>query len=204
LIEDLNGGSHLSNDAAGGGHRSSSVPDPFADVRVSATEHLAQHGCFAFPFAEGSMLGVLSGAANAARILELGTGLGYTAMWLAHGSPTARIDTIELDCEHAEIARRNFDARGFGKRIAVHQGDFAAILPTLSAGYDLAFFDGFAPDINLIAELHRLLKPRGTLISSNLNIGCQISTVLTELNDSKKWLTTLAFDGGRTAISLRL
>ena len=35
----------------------------------------------------GALLGALSAAAGARRIVELGTALGYTALWLAHGAP---------------------------------------------------------------------------------------------------------------------
>jgi predicted O-methyltransferase YrrM len=43
----------------------------------------------------GPLLGVLAAATGAERILELGTGLGYSALWLAEDG--AHVDTIEQD-----------------------------------------------------------------------------------------------------------
>ena len=64
----------------------------FAAVRAGTLAHLRRHGCGCYPFFDGSLLGSIAGAARAQRILELGTALGYTACWFAHGAPEARID----------------------------------------------------------------------------------------------------------------
>ncbi|MGB8547662.1 MAG: hypothetical protein WCD82_05655, partial [Xanthobacteraceae bacterium] len=79
--------------------------DPYAGVRAGTLAHLRRHGCGCYPFFDGSLLGVIAGAARAQRILELGTSLGYTACWFAHGAPEARIDTIDFDPEHVRLAR---------------------------------------------------------------------------------------------------
>ena len=169
------------------------VFDPFVAIRTGTNIHRAQHGCFAFPFSDGATLGVLAGAVEAKRILELGTGLGYTALWLAYGAGAAQIDTIELDPEHVRIARENFAACGYHNRITAHQGEFATVMPSLSPGYDVAFFDGFGPTFDLLAQLRRLLRPGGLLISSNLTVGGKAAEVRAELTKSERWLTTFAF-----------
>src|SRR5262249_37155575 len=68
-------------------------PDPFGEVRAQTLRHRAQHGCGAYPFADGSILGVIAAAVAAKRVLELGCALGYTALWFAHGAKGATIDT---------------------------------------------------------------------------------------------------------------
>ena len=117
------------------------------------------------------MLAALAAAANARRILELGTALGYTALSFASGAPDATVDTVERDPEHVQLARDNIAAAAMDHRITVHEGDFAAVLPTLDPGYDVAFFDGQAPSPALHKTLRGLLRTGGTLITANLNHG---------------------------------
>ena len=177
--------------------------DPFAAIRGATDRHRAEHGCRAYPFSEGPLLGVIAAATEARRILELGTALGYTALWLAHGARQAKVDTVERDPEHVRIAREHLAAAGFGDRVSVHQGDFEQVLPTLAPEYDLGFFDGFAPTLLHLAEFRRLLRPRGVLVSTNLDRG-RGDDYRAALGDPQSWLTSFAAEGGRTAISVKL
>lgn len=181
--------------------RRSSPADPFAPIRTGTDLHRARHGCRTYPFSEGPLLGVIAGAVGARRILELGTALGYTALWLAHGAPEARVDTIERDGEHVRIARENFAAAGCAERIIAHQGDFETVLPTLAPGYDLAFFDGFAPSMAYHDWFRKLLRPQGVLVSTNLDVG-RGDEYRAALADPERWLTSFAAEDGRTAISV--
>jgi predicted O-methyltransferase YrrM len=178
--------------------------DPFAKIREATLAHRAKHHCGAWPYGNGPLLGVVAAAANARRILELGCALGYTAMSFAHGAPKARIDTIERDPDHVRLARANFAAAGLDKRIAVHEGDFAKVLPTLEGPYDVTFFDGNAPMPALHRTLHGLLRTGGVLITANLNHGGTADAVRKALFDGKTWLSTLVDDDGETAISVKL
>jgi hypothetical protein len=119
--------------------------DPYAKIRAATNAHRGRHGCSAYPYDNGPLLAALAAAANARRILELGTALGYTALSFASGARDATVDTIERDSEHVRLARENIAGASMDHRITVHEGDFAAILPTLDPGYDVAFFDGQTP-----------------------------------------------------------
>ena len=79
--------------------------DPFAEVRKATDQHRARHGCHAYPYQHGPLLGVLAAAVQARRILELGTALGYTALSFAHGTANSMVDSIERDPQHVELAR---------------------------------------------------------------------------------------------------
>src|ERR1700744_6080867 len=104
--------------------------DPFAKVKAATDAHRGRHGCGAYPYDNGPLLAALAAAADARRILELGTALGYTAMSFASGAPDATVDTIERDPEHVRLARENIAGAALDHRITVHEGEFAAILPT--------------------------------------------------------------------------
>jgi predicted O-methyltransferase YrrM len=177
---------------------------PFAAVRAATDAHRAQHeGCGAYPYDNGALLAALAAAANARRILELGTALGYTALCFARGAPEAVIDTIERDADHVHLAREQVDAHGLSGHIVVHQGEFAQVLRRLDPGYDVAFFDGFTPSRPTLKDLRRLLRARGLLISANLT-HAGAGAYLAALQDDKNWLT--AFLGGdrETALSVKL
>lgn len=178
-------------------------PDSFVAIREATLAHRAQHGCGAYPYDNGALLGALAAAANARRVLELGTALGYTALWFAKGAPQAVIDTIERDAEHVRLAREQVEAHGMGGHIVVHEGDFAQVLRGLDPGYDVAFFDGFTPARPLLKEIRRLLRAHGLLISANLtHTGAE--AYIAALQDKKTWLTAFIDDDNETALSIKL
>ena len=176
---------------------------PFAALREATLAHRASHGCGAYPYDNGALLGALAAAANARRVLELGTALGYTALWFAHGAPQAVIDTIERDGEHVQLAREQVEAHGMAGHIVVHEGEFAAVMRRLDPGYDVAFFDGLTPSRPLLKEVRRLLRARGLLISANLtHAGAE--AYLAALQDKKSWLTAFIDEEHETALSIKL
>jgi predicted O-methyltransferase YrrM len=178
--------------------------DPFAQIRKATLAHREQHGCGAYPYDNGPLLGVIAGAAGARRILECGTALGYTALSFAHGAPGAVVDTIERDPEHVQLARDNIAAAGKEGHITVHEGEFSQVLPTLDPGYDVAFFDGSTPATALLTALRRLLRTGGTLITANLNHGGTADAVRDALFTGKRWRSALVDEDGETAISIKL
>jgi len=183
---------------------SKGAADPFADVRKATDAHRARHHCHAYPYRRGSLLGTLAAAVQARCILELGTALGYTALCFAHGASSAVVDTIERDAGHVELARKHIAAAGLDQRVAVHAGDFTAILPTLDPGYDVAFFDGHTPVPALHLALGKVLRAGGLLITANLNHGGTANTVAKALFDGTSWRSALVDDDGETAISVKL
>ena len=177
--------------------------DPFAAVREATLKHRAEHGCGAYPYDNGALLGALAASANARRVLELGTALGYTALWLAKGAPEAVVDTVEGDGEHARLAREQIEALGLAGHIVVHEGEFVEVLRQLDPGYDVAFVDGSAPTRVLLKEMRRLLRARGLLISANLtHAGGE--AYLAALQEKKSWLTAFIDEDRETALSIKL
>jgi predicted O-methyltransferase YrrM len=182
-----------------------SIVNPFADLLAATHAHRKSHNCWAYPFDDGPSLGVLAAAVDAQRILELGTALGYSACWFALGAPHAIIDTVERDAVHVELALRNVAKQGFADRVRIHSGDFADILPILAPGYDLAFFDGFAPDEAILAAIREKLRPGGTLIAANLDlVSMEFASLRDWLGDATLWRTGYLCEGGRTAVSVKI
>ncbi|MPZ59172.1 MAG: methyltransferase domain-containing protein [Rhizobiales bacterium] len=180
-------------------------PDRFAAILAQTNSHRARHGCGAYPFDDGSLLGVVAAAVRPKRILELGCALGYTANWMAYGAPDATVDTIDMDPEHVRLAQENAVKFGHGDRIRVHTGRFDDVLPTLTPGYDLAFFDGSSPTTRYLDAFHRLLSPRGALFSANLHFrDCETAAYRKALFEGGQWLSAHLCEDSETALSIRL
>jgi predicted O-methyltransferase YrrM len=146
--------------------------DEFADVAEATEAHRVDHDCDTFAGGDGPLLRVLAAAIRPRRVLEVGTALGYSGLHLAAGAgPGATLDSIEVDPDHASLARRNFADRGMADRVTVHVGLDAGVLATMPAGYDLIVYDAAIPGPELLDAFDRLLAPTGSLISSNLFLG---------------------------------
>jgi predicted O-methyltransferase YrrM len=96
--------------------------------------------------AQGKLLYLLALAQGARRILEVGTLGGYSALWLARALPAdGRLVTLELNPQHAEVARRNFANTKMANRIELHVGPALESLARLRAEgvapFDLVFID---------------------------------------------------------------
>lgn len=81
---------------------------------------------------------------SANTIIELGTSLGISTMYLASACPTAKVVTIEGCSSKAEIAVKSFKALGSGN-IDMELGSFIHVLPKLLPELpapDLVFIDG--------------------------------------------------------------
>jgi predicted O-methyltransferase YrrM len=145
------------------------IDDPLLDVQDATRRHRRDHKCGAYTYGDGSLPATLAAAVGAQRVIEVGTALGYTALSMARSVPDARIETIEMDADHVRLAREQIDAHGVSDRVTVLHGDAEQILGTLDAGaYDVAFFDGFTPAVEVIEEFRRVLRPGGLLIAGNL------------------------------------
>lgn len=184
--------------------RAPEATDRFAAVKHATDQHRAQHGCWAYPFDDGPLLGVLAGAVRPRRIIELGTALGYTALWMAYGAPQATIETIEADDQHARLARANLVAYEVQDRVNVHHGRFDAVLAALAPGFELAFFDGYAPEPSDLQSVIRLLTPDGVLICANLNLDRLATSAFHAIvGDPDRWQTSFALIGSGVAISVQ-
>jgi caffeoyl-CoA O-methyltransferase len=93
---------------------------------------------------EGQLLYLLLRLANAKKVVEVGTLVGYSAIRMARALPAGgHLYSIEFDPKHAEVARKNIAAAGFADRITVHVGAGVDVLPTLEGNgpFDAVFID---------------------------------------------------------------
>ena len=118
----------------------------------------------------GALLRVLATTIAATRVLEIGTAIGYSAVWLAGALPaTGMLVTMEVDAARARAARENIARAGFADRVNVIFGDAARMIVKVAGPFDLIFQDGdkqlYSP---LLDRLVELLRPGGLLITDNV------------------------------------
>ena len=118
----------------------------------------------------GALLRVLATTAAATRILEIGTAIGYSGIWLAGALPPGgMLLTMEMSEERAAEARANFAKAGLADRTSVIVGDAQLKIAKVSGPFDLIFQDGskqlYEP---LLDRLVGLLRPGGLLVTDNV------------------------------------
>jgi predicted O-methyltransferase YrrM len=118
----------------------------------------------------GALLRVLAIAANASRILEIGTAIGYSGIWLAGALPPGgMLITMEMSEERAREARENFARAGLADRVSVMVGDANLKLAKVSGPFDVIFQDGDKQLYSaMLDRLVALLRPRGLLVTDNV------------------------------------
>jgi len=118
----------------------------------------------------GALLRTLAMAAGARRILEIGTAIGYSGIWLAGALPDGgSLLTMEMNADRAREARNNFERAGLADRVNVIVGDAQRMLAKVGGPFDVIFQDGdkqlYSP---LLDRLVTLLRPGGLLITDNV------------------------------------
>ena len=118
----------------------------------------------------GALLRVLATAIGARRILEIGTCVGYSGIWLAGALPNdGMLITMEKDADRARIAKANFERAGLGDRVSIMVGDAQLKIAKVAGPFDLIFQDGHKPLYNTLLEpLVGLLRPGGLLVTDNV------------------------------------
>ena len=90
---------------------------------------------------EGAFLSLLVRIAGAKRVLELGTAIGYSGIWLLRATSGGMLTTFETNRERALRARANFAEAGLGTQALVLEQDAVNGLEKLNAKFDACFID---------------------------------------------------------------
>lgn len=121
----------------------------------------------------GRFLAVL--AATRIRVLEVGTAIGYSTLWMALAlSPDGTIVTIDPDRERTDRARRFWREAGLpDARITVVNEPaldaFAGASPALAGPFDLVFLDALKDEyLAYLAEVIDRLAPGAVVVADNV------------------------------------
>lgn len=122
----------------------------------------------------GAWLRWFAGVRPARDVVELGTGVGYSALWLLAGMhPRGMLTTIESDPDRQARAQRVIGRAGHGQRVRTILGSARNVLPKLADdAYDLVFIDAAPAEYpDHLRHATRLLRPGGLLIADRVMRG---------------------------------
>jgi len=118
----------------------------------------------------GRFLRVLVMALAPMRVLEIGTAIGFSTLWMAGALPEgSRIDTIDPDRSRTDRARRYWLRAGVTDKVRVINEPALRVLPRLAPGIELAFIDAIKTEY--VAYLEALLPkmaPGGVITVDNV------------------------------------
>jgi predicted O-methyltransferase YrrM len=165
------------------------------------------------------------------RILEIGTAVGFSALFMQHYAPAeCRIITIEKDRVRAQKARENFarygriSTEGGQTGITLMEGDAIEVLGGIreDESFDLVFMDAAKGQyIRFLPDAVRLLGSGGLLITDNIlqegevlssrfavtrrnrTIHARMRTYIRALMEEERLETLLLPTGDGAAVSLK-
>lgn len=118
----------------------------------------------------GELLTLLIDCAKYSRILEIGTGLGYSTLLFAQEAAKQKgtVVTIERMPQRVERAREYFALSGL-TNIRSYAGDAQDVLPHLTGSFDFIFMDAaMGQYLDFFQYLFPRLNPGGMLAADNV------------------------------------
>jgi len=170
------------------------------DAMVSLRAQSLEQGIDAVSPATGAHLALVCGAVDARSIIEIGTGIGVSGLWMLHGAPHAHLTSIDLEADHHEVARAAFTDAGYAAaRVRLITGRALDVLPRMKeASYDVVLVDADpARIVEYIAHAIRLVRVGGLVLVPHAlwrdlvpdpakrdGVTAQVRGVLRDLRDS--------------------
>ena len=120
--------------------------------------------------AHGKMLHMFARMVGAARILEIGTLGGYSAIWMARAlAPGGKLTTLEISEKHAAVAQANIDRAGVADRVEIIVAPAIDSLKSLDGPFDLVFIDADKESTaDYFAHAVRLSRPGSVIVVDNV------------------------------------
>ncbi|MGQ0736287.1 MAG: O-methyltransferase [Acidobacteriota bacterium] len=143
------------------------VPHPHLDV--VAAEGRARDIPIVDP-QTGALLHAVTRLSGAARVLEVGTAIGYSGLWIATALPErGMLLTLERDEARAAVARSHFAKAGVAAKVSVIVGEASRFLHKIAGPFDVIFQDGDKAEYGqMLDRLVSLLRPGGALVTDNV------------------------------------
>jgi len=156
------------------------------------------------------------------KILELGTAIGYSSIFMAKNQPECeKIITIERSEKMIVKAKKNIALAGLENIIEIKEGNVQEILPDLNEYFDVIFIDAAKSKyLEFLPYCLERLNDKGLIISDNVLFKGMIATdmlvpkrqrtivrnmrlYLSEISNSKELETTIIPIGDGVALSYK-
>jgi predicted O-methyltransferase YrrM len=117
--------------------------------------------------ATGAQLAFIAAATKPTSIVEIGTGIGVSGLWLMSSAPKASFTSIDAESDYQQVAKAALIEAGVpANRVRLITGEAHQVLPRMNeSSYDLVFIDA-DPDsvIEYVEHGIRLAKVGGTIL----------------------------------------
>jgi predicted O-methyltransferase YrrM len=144
------------------------LPDEDA-VQTELREYADAHHISVVDPEVGYLLHVLTGLIKPQNVLEIGTAIGCSGIYIARAMNGGKLTTIELTEERHNMALEYFRRAGVADNIQAICGDAREIVPQLTEQYDMIFMDAAKGQyLEFLTVADRILKPGGLLVADNV------------------------------------
>ncbi len=107
-------------------------------------------------------------------VVECGTALGYSGLWIARelkAAGSGRLITLEISPERAKKAEAHFREAGVEKLVTVKVGDARELVKQIEGPIDFVFIDCGAPNyLPCLKGLQDQLAPGAVLVADNVGL----------------------------------
>jgi len=131
-----------------------------------------RRGSMSVPVNDGRLLRILAEAIGAKQIVEVGTSVGYSGLWLCLALETTggRLTTFEIDEGRAATASANFKRAEVEGRVKLIHGDAHEKISEVDSPVDLVFLDADKEGYHdYLEKLLPKLRPGGLVIAHNMS-----------------------------------
>lgn len=138
-------------------------------VRRKSLE-LRERGVFPIDSTRGRFLELLARIRSPERVLEIGSGAGYSALWFMKGMGSkGTLDAVEYDPEVASVLQSVVKKAGFEGRITIYQGPALKLLREMKGPYDVVFIDADKDEYpDYLEQALRLTQAGSTILADNM------------------------------------
>jgi predicted O-methyltransferase YrrM len=163
----------------------------------------SQRTYLSVPVPDGKALRLLTEAAAAKNVVEIGTSTGYSGLWfcLALQATGGHLTTFEIDHRRATIAREHFKQAGVEEMVIVVEGDAHQELAKLKLTIDVAFIDadkgGYVDYLNKILPM---VRPGGLILAHNVEM---VPDYVKAVTTNASLETIFYMEGGGLSVTLK-
>jgi predicted O-methyltransferase YrrM len=140
------------------------------------SDELRGEGVYQIDPSSGRLIELLTRLRSPKLVLEIGSAVGYSALWFMRGMPKDGIlDAIEVNPKVAKALETTVRKAGLVGRIRIHLGTALDVLPTMKGFYDMVFIDADKdPYPEYLEHAIRLTRAGSIILAHNMFMDLQI------------------------------
>lgn len=165
-------------------------------------------GIYSVPYNEGQFLHFLVTLLAPKRILELGTSVGFSTIWMALAAKQygGKIVTIEVDPEKVKKARENFKKAKVDKTITLIHGNAHTAIKKLKGKFDFVFLDARKKDYLKLFKLFYPKLEKDSFVAANnaINFARELKSYLNYVRKNKNLKSMLIPVGNGIELTCKL